>query len=237
MKAIRQAKNRALRQPYFSSIQKSTGRLATEPKEKIEKLKKVLLPTPQFANLSNIQGFEYPNGLEMPKITQYKIFQTFRYFQTRKGPRPDQILNKVLKIIVLKICSFLEQIFNNSLILSHYISHFKESIVFILHKIGGNRDYTSSKNYWAISLFNILGRIMEAILATRISYIATADNLLLKTHFRGRQGSCIETAVHNFLEKVYIVQNNNKTALLLIIDISAAYSNTSHQRLLYNLCK
>ena len=68
-KAVRQAKNRAARQICLPNIQKSTGGLATKPKEKMEELKKVLLPTPQSADLSDIQGFEYSNGLEMSKIT------------------------------------------------------------------------------------------------------------------------------------------------------------------------
>lgn len=62
-----------------SHIQKFMGGLATEPKEKIKELKKILRPTPLSADLSDIQGFEWPNGLEMPKITRNEILQTIRY--------------------------------------------------------------------------------------------------------------------------------------------------------------
>ena len=78
---------------------------------------------------------------------------------------------------------------------------------------------------------------MEAILATRISYMATIYNLLLGTHFGGWQGSCIKMAIHNLLEKIYTAWNKNKIASLLKIDISVAYPNTSHKHLLHNLCK
>lgn len=40
-KAIKQAKNRVLRQLCLFNIQKSTKRLATKPQNKIEELKKV----------------------------------------------------------------------------------------------------------------------------------------------------------------------------------------------------
>ena len=184
-KAVKQAKNRAPRQPCLPNIQKSTGGLATEPREKIEELKKVLLPAPHSADLSDIQGFEYPNGLEMPKITQHEIFQTVKRLRTRKAPGPDQIPNEVLKATAHEICSYLEQIFNDSLILGHYLLHFKKSIIVILHKHGGNQDYTSPKSYRLISLLSILGKIMKAILATRISYMAMTHNLFSKTHFGG----------------------------------------------------
>lgn len=122
----------------------------------------------------------------MLKSTYHKIFQTIKYLQMKKASRPDQIPNKILKVIACEICRFLEQIFNDLLALSHYLSYFKESITVILHKISGNQDYTRLKNYQPISLLNILSKIIEIILATRISYIVTAYNLLFKTHFESQ---------------------------------------------------
>ena len=67
--------------------------------------------------------------------------------------------------------------------------------------------------------------------------MAIMHNLLPKTHFGGRRGSCIETAIHNLLEKIYAAWNKNEMASLLMMDVSAAYPNTSHQRLLQYLRK
>ena len=78
---------------------------------------------------------------------------------------------------------------------------------------------------------------MKAVLAIRISYMATTHHLLPKTHFGGRRGSCVETAIHHFLEKIYAAWNEDKIASLPMMDVSAAYPNISHQRLLHNLQK
>ncbi len=78
---------------------------------------------------------------------------------------------------------------------------------------------------------------MELILAARISYMAATHNLLPKTHFEGRQKSCIETEIHHLLEKIYTAWNENKIASRLMIDVSAAYPNISHQLLQQNLRK
>lgn len=158
-----------------------------------------------MADLSDILGFQDPYGLEMPKMIHHEIFQTIIDLNTKKAPRPDQIPNEVLKAIARKICSYLKQIFNNSFRLGHYFSYFKESIIVILCKHGKNWNYTNLKSHWPICLLNTLGKIMEAILAIRISYIATMHNLLPKTHFGGQHRSCIKTALHNLLEKIYIV--------------------------------
>ncbi len=173
----------------------------------------------------------------MPEITQHEILQTVKRLSSKKAPGPDQIPNEVLKAIACEICNYLEQIFNDSFRLGHYLTHFKESIIAIVCKHGGNRDYTNPKSYRPTSLLNTLGKIMEAILATRISYMATRHNFLPRTHYGGWRGSCIETAIHNLLEKVYTAWNKNEIASLLMMDVWAVYPNTSHQRLLHNLRK
>lgn len=79
---------------------------------------------------------------------------------------------------------------------------------------------------------------MEAILATRISYMAMIHNSILpKTHFKDRRKLCIETAIYNFLEKVYAAWNKNENVSLFMINVFAAYLNTFYKSLLYNLCK
>lgn len=67
--------------------------------------------------------------------------------------------------------------------------------------------------------------------------MATTHYLLPKTHFRGRRKSYVETAIYHLLEKIYTAWNKDKIAFLLMMDVSMAYPNTSHQRLLHNLRK
>ena len=78
---------------------------------------------------------------------------------------------------------------------------------------------------------------MEAIIAARIIYVATTHKLLPTTHFGDGRGLCVETVIHYLLEKIYAAWNKNKIASFLMIDVSAAYPNTSHQRLFHNLRK
>ena len=97
-----------------------------------------MLSIVQLVDLSDIEGFQYPHRLEMPKITQHEVLQTIKYFSAKKAPEPDQILDKILKAIVCTIRSYLEQVFNDFLNLSHYLSHFKRSIIVIVCKPEGN---------------------------------------------------------------------------------------------------
>ncbi len=236
-KAVRKTKNRAFKQPCLLNIRKSDRYLAKEPQEKIEKLKKALMPTPHAADISDPTNFVYPNNLPVLRITQKKIFQTGNSLLTNKAPGPDEIPNEVIKVIMPEITGHLEQIFNDSLSIGYYPAHFRESVIVILRKLGGNKDYTNPKNYCPISLLNTIGKIMKVIIAVRISYMATTHELFPTTLFGGRRGSCVETAIHHLLEKIYAAWNENIIASPLMMDVSAAYPNTSHQCLLQNLQK
>lgn len=204
-KAIRNTQNRAPRQAFLPDIRISDGGYATKLRDKLEELKKVLLPATHSADLSDILNFQYSNNLPMPRITKKELLQIGKHLQMNKASRPDQIPNEVLKFIMPEISDYLVQIFNDSLSIGYYPLHFKESIVVILHKPEGAKDYTSPKSYRPISLLNTLEKIIEAVLATRISYMAITHYLLLKTHVGGRRGSCIETTIHHLLEKIYAV--------------------------------
>lgn len=96
------------------------------------------------------------------------------------------------------------------------------------------RGYTSSKSNRLISLLNAIGKVMEPIIATRISYMATTYDLLPKAHYEGHREYCVKTAIHNRPGKNYAARKQNEIAFLLMMSISAAYPNTSHKRLLHN---
>ena len=204
-KAVKRAQDRTSRQSCLPNIQRSDKSYVTKPKKKIEELKMVLLPASHSADLSDLVNFEYLNDLPLPQITQKEILQTGKDLRMNKAPGLDQIPNEVLKVIMPQISSRLEQIFNDSLLIGYYPEYFKESIIIILRKEICNRDFTSPKNHRPISFLNTAGKIMKAILAAKISYMATTHNLLPKTHFEGRRGLCIKTAMHYPLEKIYEV--------------------------------
>ena len=72
-KAVKYTQNQTPKQPCVLNIQKSDEGYATEPRKKIEELKKVLLSVPHSADLSHILHFQYPNDLLMPRITKKEL--------------------------------------------------------------------------------------------------------------------------------------------------------------------
>jgi hypothetical protein len=96
---------------------------------------------------------------------------------------------------------------------------------------------TVPKAYRPIALLNRIGKIMDAILARRLSYLVEAHHVLPDTHIGGRKLRSTEHALHLIIEKIYKAWNTGRgrVASLLLLDVSGAFDNVSHERLLHNL--
>jgi hypothetical protein len=113
---------------------------------------------------------------------------------------------------------------------------FKVSITVALRKPGKD-DYSQPKSYRPIALMNTMGKILDTVLARRIQYYAERYHMLPQTHTGGRKQSSCEHAIHLLLEKVHSAWRKRKAASLLMLDVSGAFDNVSHKRLLHNMRK
>lgn len=80
---------------------------------------------------------------------------------------------------------------------------------------------------------------MDLIIAKRISYVTEVHQLLPSTHIGGRKGRSTDHALHVVIEKIYEAWNSPdpQVASLLLLDVSRAFNNVSHVRLIHNLWK
>ena len=95
------------------------------------------------------------------------------------------------------------------------------------------------KAYRPIALLNTIGKLMDSIIARRISYVTEAYQLLPSTHIRGRKGRSVDHALHTIVGKIYEAWNSPEpqVASLLLLDVSGAFDNVLYARLLHNLRK
>ena len=100
-----------------------------------------------------------------------------------------------------------------------------------------SRNYTSPKSYRPIALLNTLGKALESILVTRISYLMEIYDLLPSTHIGGKRGQFSKEVLYEIVEKVYAGWNKDQVASLLMLDILEAYNHVCQHQLQNNLCK
>ena len=213
-----------------------TKREVTEASEKAEVFRRTFFPRPPVADLRDTHGVQYTGQISQPPITEKEILETIRSTSPLKAPGPDGLPNRVLQVTAGIIVDYLEMIFNQSLRIGYCPAYFRSSITVVLRKPDKD-DYTIPKAYRLIALLNTIGKIIDAILARRLSYLVEAHNVLPNTHIGGRKLRSTEHALHLIIERIYKAWNTGRkrVASLLLLDVSSAFDNISHERLLYNL--
>jgi hypothetical protein len=100
----------------------------------------------------------------------------------------------------------------------------------------GKGDYTDPKSYRPIALLSTLGKALEGVMATRISYLVERHSLLPQNHIGGRRKRSCEHALHLLMERVFAACREGYSLVsLLTLDVSGAFDNVDHKRLLHNL--
>jgi hypothetical protein len=103
-----------------------------------------------------------------------------------KAPGPDRIINKALQARINPITAHLTRIFNQSLRLEYCPASFRASITAVLRK-PGKANYAIPKAYRPIALLNTISKVMDAVIAWRLSYLVETHHVLLLTHIGRRK--------------------------------------------------
>lgn len=112
---------------------------------------------------------------------------------------------------------------------------FRESTTVVIRK-PGKPGYTTSETYRPITLLCTLGKALESVIATRLSFLVEEHRLLPEPHIGGRVGRSCDHALDLLLERVYESwRQDDRVASLLTLDVSGAFGNVSHKRLAHCL--
>ncbi|KAI8416526.1 hypothetical protein FOFC_02837 [Fusarium oxysporum] len=99
----------------------------------------------------------------------------------------------------------------------------------------GKDNYKVAKSWRPISLLSTLGKILEAVVADRISYAVETFGLLPTNHFGGRKQRSAEQALLLLQEHIYKAWRNRKVLSLISFDVKGAYNGVFKDRLLQRL--
>jgi hypothetical protein len=205
--------------------------------EKAEYLRDVLFPKPPEADLADL-GRLHPEPIKFPAISAREVSETIQRAPPNKAPGPDGIPNHVWHKLaaVPGFVEILRGIFEASVRSGHNARHFQESTTVVLRK-GGPRDFRQPKSYRPVALLNTLGKLLESIIATRISYALEEQELLPQTHLGGRKLISVDHAIQQVIEAIRGGWGRGIKVSMLLMDISGAYNNVAHERLVDNICR
>ena len=89
-----------------------------------------------------------------------------------------------------------------SLDVGYFPKTFRNTTTVVLRK-PAKPDYTKSKAYRPIALENTMGKVLESIMATILSYLTETHELLPKGHYGARPGRSTEDAMIILSEKIH----------------------------------
>ena len=105
----------------------------------------------------------------------------------------------------------------------------------ILLKKPRKEDYTKAKAWRPISLLATLGKVLESVVAERISHTVKTYGLLPTNHMRAWKKRSAEQALILLQEHIYKAWRSRKVLSLVSFDVKGAYNGVHKDRLLQRL--
>lgn len=221
------------------ALKRPNGSLAESVDDKADTFRGAFFPQPPPPDLTDIEGYAYPGPVDMPPIAKHEITNAIMAATATKAPGDDTIPNgfwhQAIRIPV--VLDTIHQLFNSCVRNGFNPPQLQRSVTVVLRK-GGGRDYQVPKSWRPVALLNTLGKHLESVIARRISHAVEIYDLLPKSHLGGRRGVSTDHAIQIMLDQVYKAWGDRIPVVsLLMLDVSGAYDNVSHERLLHNLKK
>lgn len=163
-------------------------------------------------------------------ITEHEILRALKATKGTTAPREDGIPTLVWKHLWPYIGKSITHIFTASIRLSYYPRRWKRARIVVLRK-PGKPDYSTPGAYRPISLLNTLGKLLEAVVAKRLSYYAETHGLLPDTQFGGRPGRNTEQALlvlANAIDRAWL---KTKVVTLVAFDLKGAFNGVNKKTL------
>ena len=146
----------------------------------------------------------------------------------------DPIPTWLLKLCLPELLPTLTKIVNTSMETSHVPKSFKSSHVRPLLK-KENLDANTLKNYRPVSNLPFVSKILEKVVSSRIEEHLTLNNLHEEHQSAYRKFHSTETALIKVQNDILQSLDQNEIAVLVLLDLSAAFDTIDHETLLHRL--
>ncbi|GAA5990750.1 hypothetical protein JCM10908_003217, partial [Rhodotorula pacifica] len=109
-----------------------------------------------------------------------------------------------------------------SLRLGHLPRSWRDAVGIVLRK-PKKGDYSLAKAYRLIAFEKTSAKVLEAIVAQRLAYLAESHQLLPKEHFGGRQGRSVDESITCFVDEIKSQWRNGNVVVGIALDVAKAF--------------
>ena len=186
--------------------------------------------------IQKVDVIDGDNNFVFAEISQELVRDTIMSMPTKKTPGHHKVGMNAIKACLPSILPVITNLFNASLSSGCFPRHWKLAEVLAQPKDG---DYEVAGNNRHISLLPVLSKVLERIGHVQLVSFLTSNTDLLSLHQSGnRRCHSTETLGVLFtshLYKAYKAIDEKKVTAVLMFDLSKAFDNINHQKLLIKL--
>jgi len=170
------------------------------------------------------------------EVTPEEIAQALRRTAPWKAPGADLLPTGFLKACGEPLTRILAILTTGCLRLGWFPPRFKVAKTVVLQKPGKPpAAYRTPAGYRPIALLPTIGKVIEVVVARRVTEAAEANGLLPDEQMGNRANRSTELAIRLVVAQIQEAWRQRATASLLQLDISGAFDTVNHTRLLATL--
>ncbi|UYV79383.1 hypothetical protein LAZ67_17002403, partial [Cordylochernes scorpioides] len=158
-----------------------------------------------------------------PLFTEREVKRTAFKFGNRKSPCPDGIDNTIVKVLVRRYGALLTRLYNRCLELGRFPRARKAARVALLEKSG--KSGATAKDYRPVSLLSCLGKVLDSLLAQRLTRWLESGGHLSSSQHGFRKGRSTTTCLEGILGNMEEGIAKGNWMIAISFDIAGAYDN------------
>lgn len=225
------AYTKPLQSDQVPPIQRQNGTLATSFPQQASALKAALFPTPPSSTPPSWNNYSAHPKWHWPSLLMDELLQACNDSHPNKAPGPDGISFAILQQAIGSIPDAFLELYAALLNIGYHPKPWRVGTGIILRK-PNKPDYSAPKAYRVISLLNCLGKLMEKVLAKRLSFLAESTDLLMDSQVGGRLGKSAVDAALALTTHIQMFRKPGWTSSALFLDIKGAFDHVSKEQLL-----